>query len=88
MLTFEFAVAAVSLALIAILAMKYGAELREDLLQSRKRERLVAAGVFLCAISVLPAASNLWIASLPLLVGGVSVALLGAAVHWRYLSQA
>ena len=88
MLTFEIAAVAVALALAAILAAKYGSELREDLLPSGKGERLVAAGIFVWAIAALPAASGIWAAATLLVVVGTVVAAIGVAIHWRYLSQA
>ncbi len=88
MLTFEFILVAVPLAVIGILALKYQSELSEDLLQSGKGERLIAAGVLVCALAALPAASDLWTLAWPLLSVGVLISLLGVMVHWRYLSQA
>lgn len=88
LLTFEFFVAAVSIASIALLVMKYGSELKEDLLGNDRGEWLLAAGISLCAFSALPAAFGLWSATWVLLGIGVATTSVGGVIHWKFLSEA
>jgi len=87
LLTYEFFLLALALASIGLLVMKFRSELVEDLLASGRGERLVAAGVLLCALAGLPAASGAVLESWVVLGAGVGLVILGAAIHWKYLSE-
>lgn len=86
LLTFEVAVGAVALASIAILAMTYWSEIREDLASHGMGEPVIAIGVTVGALSALPSAFGLGLGGWILLATGILVVAVGVVIHRRFLS--
>ncbi len=86
LLTYEFFLVALSLSSIGLIVMKYWSELKEDLSTPRMGERLMIAGVVTTSLSALPLSFGLVIVGWSLFGLGAATSVVGAFIHWRFLS--
>jgi hypothetical protein len=82
-LTLDFFVAAIAFVILVALMIRYGKQIREQVLELSRHERLTHVGVFLIVFSAIFFAFDVWQLGAPLIVIGAALTLWGLARELR-----